>query len=169
MARDASRGRVRRYLGSVVPFRRVAPDASRRRRDVRQRVRAAVLETVGRESVARHAIGRDSGTELRLRLSFGVFEPSLNGVARRAAQGRHLTDRIAGELMTSVARDVLFDDVLGVTAHAAVGLPREGDVDAQPGSATVHLLGLTTRARRDRCEHQSDHQGGDRKVVGFLH
>jgi hypothetical protein len=64
--------------------------------------------------------------------------------------------------VTLRARDVPLDDVRPVTAHFAVGLPRERNIDAQARWGVRGLRRFTARAGGD----DGDEQGGQERQQG---
>jgi hypothetical protein len=146
-------------LGLVVAARAI----SRAVRFERAGVGCIRLAVVARERVAIHAICMHAGTEAFLRQAARVLDRGASGVARRTANRRNRAHRSGVQLMTLIARDVLFDHMHAVPSHTAIRPPIQLDVHAfarRSSSALVRTLRGTAddSGKHEHADQQNDEE-----------
>lgn len=116
-------------------------------------VRPGALES---ERVATHAISARLWPEPLLGLARGVLQVRLGFVTRAATRGRYGTERVRPQLVATIARDALLDDVHAMPRHAAVGAPLLRHVDTASGRSGRRLARPFRGASREQRQQQHD-------------
>jgi hypothetical protein len=141
----------------------VTADAVRSRKDMSG---SGVFGFRQRERVAARAVRLRTRPKARDGGASGVLQPRLLFVARLAACGSHVAQRVPGQLVTLRALDLLVHHVDVVPTHAPSRLPARRDVDATPMRCPGSAAATWIRARRDARDHDCDREREDGNAPG---